>query len=486
MEKKVIEQLDLMGSSSCDLKCSYCYITKNCSFFDYDRKIKEAWKSGNYIQVIKDTFKKLDQDLNNITDLQLWGGEPTLHMVEIATQAKALGSLCPNVTQFLIPTNWFQTNVSALLDFIYGLDESINERNLGKNPLNFHIQASIDGPPGDFNKYGHAVNWDIYKKNFDKFCDELETRGQLKNIVIVFAVCGTATQELILKNFNTYDQICEFKEFITKVTQYVDNRLKTITNASIHLSSYLWTPRIAISQTTTTEEAVNLEKIIRMLEYYNHENKVRLQANGDELNLFHNVLGEGAYVHRNHECPESNETAITLMPDGTIVECPCTFLQNLESYQQEILDSKDYWEYKSTLIRLPNFYNPLSEDEDESKKTYHDWYVFGGGYLGTQSTYANLNLSMAYEMALSHQIDPKYARDPDLLIKHHMADFMSTECYRENVNVTHNHFLTDHNMFRRWSNGYLEYAYDSHLSKIKKCLEFILEDNNENDTSTSR
>jgi hypothetical protein len=49
-----------------------------------------------------------------------------------------------------------------------------------------------------------------------------------------------------------------------------------------------------------------------------------------------------------------------------------------------------------------------------------------------------------------------------------MADFMTAECYREHVNVTHNHFLTDHNMFRRWFNGYTEYGYNDHMSKIKK------------------
>ena len=56
MSKKIIKQLDLMGSSSCDLKCSYCYINKNCSFFDYDKIIKKAWENGEYIDTIKKVF----------------------------------------------------------------------------------------------------------------------------------------------------------------------------------------------------------------------------------------------------------------------------------------------------------------------------------------------------------------------------------------------------------------------------------------------
>jgi hypothetical protein len=59
-----------------------------------------------------------------------------------------------------------------------------------------------------------------------------------------------------------------------------------------------------------------------------------------------------------------------------------------------------------------------------------------------------------------------------------MAIFTTAECYRENVNVTHNHFLTDHNMFRRWYNGYAELGYKDHREKIKKIMENVLKGEN--------
>lgn len=476
MNNKQIKQLDLMGSSNCDLKCSYCYITKNCTFFNYDKVVKQAWETGSYLTTIKDVFKKLDSDPLLLEDLQLWGGEPTLHMKEIAKWGYELGKLFPNITHFLIPTNWYQTDMNALVDFIYGLSEGINPREKDEDHLNFHIQASIDGPPGDFNTHGHHVSWEKYKQNFDQFCDIIEKKGKLKNVTIVFASCGTSTQHLILKNFNTYDQIKSFKIFMTEVTNYILEKIKNVSNASIMLSSRLWTPRIAISQTTSTEEAVELEKIVRLLEYYNYAENTPIFKDSNEIQLFHDLRGEQNFLSRNHECPESNEEAITLMPDGTIAECPCTFLQNLEEYGNELLKEKNYWEYKSCLIRMPNFYNPLKENIEEDE--YHNWYVYNGGFLGTNSTYANLNLSMAYEMALSRQIDYNYALSPELLIQHYLANFMTAECYREHVNVTHNHFLTDHNMFRRWFNGYTEYGYNDHLYQIKKILKNTLEEKN--------
>ena len=61
------------------------------------------------------------------------------------------------------------------------------------------------------------------------------------------------------------------------------DKIKTVENVEIILSSRLWTPRIAISQQTTTEEAVELEKIVRMLEYYDFVEKVPIFEDANEI-----------------------------------------------------------------------------------------------------------------------------------------------------------------------------------------------------------
>lgn len=469
-----------MGSSNCNLKCTYCYINKNCSFSNYDKIIRKAWENEEYLDTVQKVLSKMGQDPRTITDFQLWGGEPTLHMPLIAKNGAKLGKMFPNINHFLIPTNWYCLDIKALVDFIYDIGVNLNFREKSEEYLNFHIQCSIDGPPGDFTKYGHDVDWNIYQQNFDKFCEYVQTKGIFQNVNIVFAICPTASQEIILKNLNTYDKISSFKEHVQKVIDYVLEKTQDINNVQIILSNRFMTPRMAISQTTTLEEAVAIQPMVRMLEYCNFEKKINIFEHANEIQSFRNVQAEQTYLQRNHECPESNEQALTIMPDGTIAECPCTFLQNLDSYRQELLDNKEYWEYKSALIRMPNFYNPL--EENQQADDYHNWYVYGG-YLGTNSTYANLNLSMGYEMALSHQIDPIYKTNPDLLIKHYLADFMTAECYREHVNLTHNHFLADHNVFRRWFNGYTEYGYNNHLDGIKQEFKKILEKHNGNDLS---
>ena len=69
MNKKKLKQIDLMGSSSCDLKCSYCYINKNCSFFDYDKKIKLAWENKEYLNTVKKVIDKMGFDPLTVDDV---------------------------------------------------------------------------------------------------------------------------------------------------------------------------------------------------------------------------------------------------------------------------------------------------------------------------------------------------------------------------------------------------------------------------------
>ena len=459
-----IKQLDLIGSSACNLQCSYCYLTKNQAFNNQDKIIQNAWKNKEYLNTIKKVFKKIDSDPNILESLQLWGGEPTIHMSLLLPSAKELGEFFPNITHFLIPTNWYLIPIKDLIDFIYLLDEGMSINRTSDKKLNFHIQASIDGPPGDFNTKGHNVSWEQYKKNFDDFCEIISKKEPLKHTNIVFAICPTASQETFLSNLINYQQIHDFKTHVKKVIEYVENKIKQVNNNTLIFNAYSMIPRIAISQATSLSEAVELEKIIRMIDYENYLQNIP-EPEDTEIQLFHDTRGEVTYFTRNHECPESNESAITLMPDGTIVECPCTFSQNVPEYKQELLNDKNYWEYKSCLIRESNFHNPLKEDKELID--YSNWYIYGGGYLETHSAYISLNLSMAYEMALSHQIDYKYMLNPQLLMDHYLASFMTAECYREHVNVTHNHFLTDHNMFRRWFNGYTEYAYNNHKERMK-------------------
>lgn len=469
--KQNIKMISLLGASDCNLGCSFCYLGKNPFYKKYDKNIKKAWETGEYLDNVEKVLKTLNSDPANILELQLWGGEPTLYLDLIAKHAKRIGTLFPNIIMLHMPTNFFKTNMQAFVDLVYALDETIRPRKKGEIKLKAHLQGSIDGPPGEFNNYGHHVPWEQYKKNFDDLIDLLKKKNKkLNNVIIDLAICPCSSQDLILKNFDTYEKLMEFRSFYNQVFDYIRNKTKDVSTVEFTVATRYVYPRVAISQETTTEEALKLSNLIRLLDLNDYDNlSYSLEPPGQFLS-YHDCHGAYSIYERNHECYESNETCITLLPDGTICECPATFFHNEKEFQQHFLNNKDYWGYKSCLIRTNSFYNPLKGINTDWEKD-HDWYVYGGGFLGTTSTYDCLNYNMALELAYSQQIDFNYSLNNELLFKHYKADFMATECYRENINVTHNPLIADHNQFRRWFNGVTEYSYNCFNNLLKQAIE---------------
>ena len=473
---KKISQISVLGASDCDLSCSYCYLGKNCAFKDQDLNIVKAWEDDSYLTNIKKVLEFFNSDPKEVHSFQLWGGEPLLHIDVLQKNqvGTKLGKLFPNLYEFLIPTNFNNTNLEAIIDFMFDLDKELSPRIHESNtPLcQFHIQASIDGPPGDFNTYGHKVSWEKYMKNYNQLFDYIKTKGKLNNIALQLNVCPCSSQALILKNLNTYDKIKDFRKYYDNICKYFSERAKEVQDDCLILvQTKGFYPRIAISQATTSEEAMEIEKIIRLFDICEYQEKSFVIDRTDNANFYHDATGITCYNNRNHECVESNETSITLMPDGTIAQCPCLFFQDLEDFKNHYLKNKDYWNYKSTLIRSNCFYNPLTEKNSKKIKD-HDWYVRGGGYIGTHSTYINLNFNMAREMALSYQIDPNYVIDEELLLKHYLASFQVAECYRENIECYHNFYIADINQFRRWFNGSTEYCYNTYKNILKFGLDW--------------
>lgn len=474
--KKII-QVQMLGASECDLSCSYCYLGKNCAFKNQDKNIINAWVDGSYLNNVEKVLKIFDSDPKEVFSFQLWGGEPTLHIKTLQENGVGtkIGQLFPNIRDFLVPTNFNNTNIKSYIDFIYDLDQALTPREKTHlSPMcDFHIQASIDGPPGDFNTLGHKVSWEKYMKNYNEIFDYLKEKSKkLNNIRIQLNICPCSSQDLILKNLNTYEKIKEFRKHYDAFAKYLDKRAEEVKDfCRILVQTKGFYPRIAISQTTTSEEAMEIEKIVRLFDICEYQENAYVIDKTDNANFYHDSTAVTCYANRNHECVESNEYSLTIMPDGTIAQCPCLFFQDLKEFRDDYLKNGDYWNYKSTLIRSNCFYNPL-KDHDSKDILDHEWYVRGGGYLGTHSTYINLNFNMAREMALSYQIDPNYVINEELLLDHHLGAFATSECYRENIQVYHNFYIADINQFRRWFNGTTEYCYNTYKNQLKFAAEW--------------
>lgn len=464
----LIKHLNVVTSSFCDLKCSYCYLHKNKSFREYDKKVIESWKDGTYIENLKKVFKKLNSDPHEVHDLALWGGEPFIHIDIILDSFKELMQLCPNLDSVVVPTNWLHTNIDNLCKLLQIVNDNIRPRKDISELLHFHIQPSIDGIEGDiFMRDGHFGSWKKYKDNFDELCDKLE-QMYLPNLSIDFCISGTATQQNILTQFSDYENIKQHIQFWNKAVLYAEKRLSKLKDPIGIANTKINFPTIAIPQVTSSIEALDIVKTIKTISQTFYNEKAYYGTNDHIFKEFFNCESDWPLCRANHECPEADQKSVTILPDGTICQCPDGYLENTEKFQNEFLLEQDFKEYKNKLIASYHFFNPLTASEKEIQD--HKWYMIMGGFKDTFFPYISLGFATAQELALSHQIDEIYLVDPMLLLKHLTAAGMINECFRESCDVTGVPYMGGHDMIRRWFNGYLQEAYNFHLHDIKQTI----------------
>lgn len=460
-----IQHLNLITSSFCDLKCSYCFLRKNKSFRQFDTIIREKWLDGSYIDNVEKVFKKLECDPKDVEVLSLWGGEPFLHLKIISNQFKRLMQLCPNMESIIVPTNWVHTNVQDLCNLLQIINDNINERTINNKKLHFHIQASIDGIENDiFIKNGHTASWNQYRKNYNDLCDILE-KMSLSNVSVHFCISSTGLQQDFIERFSKIENIKEHIQFWSQEIQSLVNRSNKIKTVDVEVNSRVNFPTIAIPQQTSSLEALEIVKIIKTISQTLYNEKAYYHTNDQIVKLFFNCETDWPLCRPNHECPESSQRAVTLLPDGTICQCPDGFIEHTQEFQNEFLEEKDYKEYKNMLIASRQFFNPLTATDKEIAD--HKWYNIMGGFKDTFFPYFSLGYATATELALSHQIDEIYLKDPMLLFKHLTAAGMINECFRDSCEVTGVPYMGGHDLIRRWFNGYVQEAYNYHLSDIK-------------------
>ena len=458
--KYTISQLSIFGSSICNLSCGYCYLNKNKGYAEFNKIIQQAWLDGTYVENIIKVFEKLNSDPDELKNIELWGGEPLILTKNMVPHIADLFKHFKKVQRVLVPTNWAAVNVPDFVDFLHEIDKYVRPQN-GKK-FDFAIQCSIDGPPGDFNANGHNANWAIYVQNLEELKKLLDERP-LKNMIASYIVHPTASKELLLKHFSTYDGI---KDYLNKLGSFIEY-CKDITNTpgtSVFTIDPMAAPLIAVPAETSTEEGIEIARIYRMFEHVvNNELKVPKGEHGYHYVAHFFTVGD--LTKSNPECAEAGDFAVTIIPDGTIVECACSYIEHYEPYLQSLLENGDDFAYRTAKIRNFNFFNPLTATEEEWKE--HFWYVLDGGFRCTSSIYYNLQMALMQELALSKQIDSCYLNDAEKLFDDLTLAQSIFTCTRENLKDTRIPYLMDVNQGRRWFNGFVDFVSDNNKAELK-------------------
>lgn len=460
-----IKQVSLLGSSVCNLQCQYCYLQnkETQEFYNkLNKEVQEGWINGTYVENIKKVFEKIGAYPEKTSRLTLWGGEPLIQIENFLQSAKELFEYFPNVDFLMIPTNfaWPEKIAIQIPKMALYFDQTRKIKN-----TEIHLQLSIDSYRGILLKEGHNAKSSQYLKNFEFLIKELSII-ELQNTIIVLDIHSTASGQNILKYLSTYEQLEEYFDGMFSLKKYADNLIhKYNCKNKIIYGETAYFPLCAVPENSTSEEGYKYLEILKKAEKLQHKNKYIIDDNAYHFfeNFAHNN-SNGSILGANHECPESNNNAIMILPDGTISECACSFVANRPEYLDLTLQKKQYADYRLSLTRKKYFFNPLTASKEEEE--FNDWYNLQG-IRHNYSTALNLSMGLCQELSLSRQISPAYAMDPILLLKHLRLETTPYSCTREQFSTTGVPFLPTPGDFRRMFNGEVEYVESIMLNEYK-------------------
>lgn len=448
--KHDITSISVVSCATCNLDCSFCYLNKNKAYQEFDKIVRAAWEDGSYLENIEKTLRALETDITKLTTLQLWGGETLLHIDDISKNIKTMFLKFPAINEILLSTNWL-INIDKFFDFVVEVNKYAKAKQ-----VKIKVQLSIDGPPGIYSEAGHNGDWNVYRNNIKKFTT-LVNNYKLNRVLIEFTMNATIKADVFLEQFTKKENILYYvnymKDFLAEINDQCISK-------SLMVDQDVTFPGMAQPALDTAETGKTYAQIcllweeLRRTHFRGHPASFGFYYGCGQINR-----NKALYI-ANIECAELL-SGLTIIPDGTIVECSGAYIDSFKPYQDELLKINNMHEYYNAKLREAVSYNPALCSEREQEK--RDWQIHSGGYKDNQSTYLFYMMTIANELYESGQISYVYS-DKELLLRHVSALSNLITCTRENNHATRLSFVPAPSLMRRFLNGVMEIAYNQQKS----------------------
>lgn len=173
-----IEACNVYFTGICNLNCVYCFQPKLSSHMsEENNKIKEWLSSGKFIEDIKNIYG------DNIKDLSLWGGEPTLNLPQLQERLEDIFKEFQKVISIDMSSNFSTSQiVSYVENFLLELERC---NKLFDRKVIFNFQISIDGVSELNDKTRIGSSSDTIMSNVTEFL-QFVTDNNIKSVKISF------------------------------------------------------------------------------------------------------------------------------------------------------------------------------------------------------------------------------------------------------------------------------------------------------------
>lgn len=434
----------ILIESKCNLKCSYCYIEKNPSLDDLHDKIIEALEKDIYLNTMMDMQKG---GKSNITDIDLWGGEPTLGLELFGKHLDKFIDNLPSLNSFFISTN-FTTDVDILVNFIKLLDSKV------KNKTSLFLQISLDGPPSinDAGR-GKGVTSKIMS-NLESFFNEFLSI-KLKNVTVDISFKSTIGMDTLINQFKKTHDVINYYSFFNDL---YDKCESLNNNKNIRILDGT-NPTLAYPGQYSTSDGIEL---VRILKLWQGANKIHKLSHYGHLSIVDMHLP----VFEDNQIPSNPKDFIGFCGVG-MNTCAITYDGKKTFCHRCIFD---YYENTS---KYNTNREALLDDftiVDKSKEMQNNFANIATGYLDNkifertiESTYkdssmliASNTVSMLYNLASVGQANSLYLTDHKALIRAAYYISMMNMCLYENIITSGSYYIKPLSLMRLFGNGAVE------------------------------
>lgn len=447
-----MKTLGIISASKCNLKCDYCYLHKNKSYIDEDEKTLKAFLDGSFIKNIKTTLKKLKIHKEEFNALELWGGEPSLHLSKNSNFFKEVIEYFPNIESLSYSSN-FTTNIQNHIELIKNLD-----KNLTKD-FYVHIQISMDGPDWILSQTRH-IKYDIIKNNLENFIKEFNNY-YLEHINLSINYKATWPWRIYKEVNKDIDLVKDYLDFCVQEEKNIN---KIIFNKKINFNTKaMLGPMLEIPYNYTQQDGIDMATFLfTQYSYITDLREKTIELKNQPLFMPILTLGldrvleneQNIYFCNANKCGQMVDN-LMFKWDGSLVACSNGFLDNNEE-NLNYLQLEDKEEYKNVLKTtrwLPQYKNNQI-DLDEILKKHNTMKEFWTDYNNFHLT---VLISQILELADCGLINISYKNNYNKALRHALMIAKGpASCYFYNLRKTGSAYTTDFDFIKLYCNGVLD------------------------------